>query len=409
MSWVRRLWPFNQAPMTTPELAEVIRGHGATSRWARVFVNYESAMGYPPFGGAVRVVSEVLSQLPLHLYRRDEHDDRKREVASDMHLDRLLHIRPNRYQSAIDFRQQLTNFAAATGTGYALISRVRGEIEELLPLLPGQVRAYTDAAFNVRYEILRNGAWQPLPADRVFRLQGPSDNGVTGVNLIERYRESIALGIAQERHAATMFGNGAKPSGGVKVPKKLSDTSYERLKKQLREDWGGENSNDTMIFEEGGEWVTISFNAEDSQLLESRKFQRSLITSILRVPLHLVNDLDRATWSNIEMMARVGVDYTFMPWAVRWEQAIYNQLLTDRQREQFYAKHNFDSLVRGDIKTRYEVYERGIRNKIINPNEAREKEDKNPYEGGDEFAAAANLYGSQEKDNADAVKSEPSA
>lgn len=386
------LRPKAEVISTSGELDAFIR-QGIGESWTGIPVTYESAMGFPPFGSTIQVISETLAQIPVHVFERSEDDPRKRSIVSDSALARALK-EPNSEQGPFEFFEMMSRHASAVGNGVARVVRIRGDIRELIPLDRHEVRIEKPKnGFLLQFKILSNGLWVDLPRNQVFHIRGPADNGLIGINRINRHKEAIAQGIAQERFASTFFGRGARPAGGIKVPKRLSDEAFERLKTQLKQQYGGENTNETIILEEGGDWVSISVDAEKAQLLSSRKHTRSIMASLLRVPEFMIGNLDRATWSNVESLARQFVDYTMMPWLIRWQQAMQRQLMTPQERQSQFIKHNVSSLLRGNAQARSAFYNAGITGGWMTPNEVREKEDLPPKDGGDELRPAANIFG----------------
>ena len=398
--------PKSEVISTSEELDAFLR-QGLSESWTGIPVTYDSAMAFPPFGATVQVISETLAQLPVHVYERTESDPRDRKIVTDSPLAKVLK-QPNAEQGPFEFFETLVRHAAAVGNGVARVIRVRGQVRELIPLARHEVRIEKPpTGFGLRYQVLSNGSWVDLPRNQVFHIRGPADNGLIGVNRVQRHKEAIAQGIAQERFASTFFGRGARPAGGIKVPKRLSDQAFERLKQQLREQYGGDNSNETIILEEGGEWVTISVDAEKAQLLASRKHTRSIMASLLRVPEFMIGNLDRATWANVESLARQFVDYTLMPWLIRWQQSIERQLMTPQERETQFVRYNVTSMLRGDAKARAAFYNAAIAGGWMTPNEVREKEDFPPIEGGDELRPAANIFGPIEEDDEEREEGRP--
>ena len=386
--------PQAQAIQTSHDLAEFLRAGQQT--WSGIEVTPEEAMRYAPFGTAIRVISESVAQLPFHVHERSGEDGREREVRRDHPVDRVFNRKPNSWQAPFEFREWATRHAAATGDAFALKVMVDSGrvLRELVPIHPARVMVEQDSDFAVTYRVtMQDNSQRTFGQRDIFHLRGPSDDGVTGVNMVHRHKEAIALGLAQDRHAATLFGNGAQPSGVLKTPNKLSDKAWEHLRRWFTESTSGNNANSLAVLEEGLEFQARGMTSEAAQLLESRKLQRSVVASILRIPPHLIGDLERATFSNIEELARSFVDYTLMPWLDRWEQAVDTQLMGEVERGRVYTKHNVNSLLRGNAQQRAEFYNAGIQNGWLSPNEAREKEDMNPRDGGDEFKPAENLYG----------------
>lgn len=205
-------------------------------------------------------------------------------------------------------------------------------------------------------------------------------------------RQAIALGLATEEHGARLFRNGAVTSGVLQTEQRLDDKAFERLQKQFNEDHIGlTNAHKPMILEMGLSWKPIALNQEDSQFLETRKYQRDEICAIYRVPPHMIANLDRATFSNIEHQSMSYVNYSLVPYLTRIESRIRVGLIPRSEQATHYAKFNTAALLRGDLQTRFDSYGKGINWGILSPNECREMEDRNPREGGDIYLTPTNM------------------
>ncbi len=229
--------------------------------------------------------------------------------------------------------------------------------------------------------------------DQVFHLKSLSIDGVTGLSPIAQAREAVGLSLATEEYGAKFFGNGARPGGVLEHPGILKDPE------KLRESWnkvyqGTRNSHKVAVLEEGMKYHTIGIAPEDAQFLETRKYQVNEICRIFRVPPHLVGDLERATFSNIEHQSIEFVQHTIRPWLVRWEQAISRSLLDEKERLLYFAKFNVDGLMRGDYKSRMEGYAVGRQNGWLSANDIRGLEDLPPIpkeQGGDVYLVNGNM------------------
>lgn len=213
--------------------------------------------------------------------------------------------------------------------------------------------------------------------EQIFHIPGLSFNGIKGISPIDQAREAIGLAIATEEFGAKFFANGARPGGVLEHPGVVKNPD------KLRESWnqvyqGTRNSHKVAVLEEGLKYHEIGIPPEQAQFLQTRKYQLNEICRIFRVPPHLVGDLERSTFSNIEHQSIDFVTHTIRPWLVRWEQAIYKSLLNEQERRLYYAKFNVDGLLRGDFATRMQGYATGIQNGWLSINNVRELEDMNP-------------------------------
>ncbi len=356
-----------------------------------VNVDEKAALGVAAVFACVRVISEDLASLPLEFV---ETTPEGRRPAPDYYLTQLFD-QPNPEQHAGEFVEMLTGHLELRGNSYAEIEWSDGGAAlALWPLHPDRV-----GIFRLRGEGGKPGAlvyritlpqgqtseWgnvDYLPANRVFHLRGLSSDGVVGLSPLDLHREAIGLAIALERHGATFFGAGAQLGGVLETDKTLSDKAYARLEKYLESHAGLQAAHRNAILEEGLKWKQIGLQSDHAQFLESRKYQRSEIAAIFRVPLHKIQDLDRSTNNNIEHQ---GIEYVvdcMRPTAVRWELTIRRCLMSAGERARFRPKFNLAALLRGDMKSRYDAYAVGRQWGWLSADDVRELEDLNPLPNG---------------------------
>ncbi|MDY7026679.1 MAG: phage portal protein [Spirochaetota bacterium] len=361
----------------------------STNSSAGIPVNETTAMRVSAFFAAVRVLTESIASLPLELYRRLPDGGKSREVKDRRY--RLLHTQPNSWQTSFEFREMLTYHVIMRGNGYAFISRGRdGQVRELIPMHPDKTLVEQDRLYRLKYTYSPKDA-SPIHLDQgdVLHIRGLSIDGFTGVSLLTWAREVIGGALGQQEHGNRLWKNGANPGIALKHPGKLNDEAYRRLKESWDANYSGaSNSAKTVIIEEGMSIERIAMTSEDAQFIESRKFSRSEIAGITRVPPHMIGDLERATFSNIEHQDLAFVKHSLRPWLVRWEQVILRDLI--RQPDLF-VEFNIDGLARGDLKSRYEAYAIGRNWGWLSVNDIREKENMNPVEEGDEYLRPLNM------------------
>ncbi|WP_028471296.1 phage portal protein [Neptunomonas japonica] len=381
----------------TPDKLAAVVGYGHDTYTGRA-VSSSQAMQLTTVFACVRVLSESMGMLPCKLF---EQTDRIRKPATKHKLYSLLTIAPNDYMTAQEFWELLMVCLCLRGNFYAYKVKVMGEVVELLPIDPGAVTPTLDTDYEPSYQVkFKNGTTETLTQDDIWHVRGLTLDGLTGLNPVAYAREAIALGLATEEHGARMFKNGATPTGILKTAESLSDTAFNRLKEQFQENHQGmANSHKPMILEMGLDWKPISLNAEDSQFLETRKFQRDEICAIYRVPPHLVANLEKASFNNIEELGLSFVNYGLVSYMTRIESRINVGLLKPSDRGRYYAKFNAAALLRGNLKARYESYGQGINWGILSPNDCRELEDMNPREGGDHYLTPLNMTTNPESNN----------
>jgi HK97 family phage portal protein len=358
-----------------------------------VVVNEQSALRVTAYLAAVKIISETVASLPLIVYRRIQ--PRGKERAPDHPLYTVLHDQANSEMTAYQFRETLQGHILNWGNGYAEIERDgAGRVIGLWPLLPDRTWPERDQETQrLQYRtILPDGQQILLPSERVLHIPGFGFDGLVGYNPVKLAREAIGMALAAEQFGADFFGNGAKPSGIVEYPGRLSDEAYKRYKEEVQEAHGGlGKQHRLMVLEEGLKYHQVTIPPEEAQFLETRKFQVAEIARIFRVPPHMLGDLERATFSNIEHQSIEFVVHTIRPWLVRWEQAIRMKLLTPAERREFFAEFLVDGLLRGDIESRYNAYAVGRQNGWLSANDIREMENMNPVPGGDVYMVNGNM------------------
>ena len=340
----------------------------------------------------VRVIAETIASLPLHVYQADGQGSRK---AIEHPLYRILHDEPNTEMTSFVLRETMLSHLLLWGNAYCQIIRNgHGHILGLYPLLPDQMTVDRDSGGKLTYDYsTREGKIVHLRPEDVLHIPGLGFDGIMGYSPIALEKNAIGLGIAAEEYGSKFFSNGATPSGVLTHPNTVKDP------KRLRESWnaaygGSSNSGKVAILEEGMQFARISMPNNEAQFLETRKFQVAEICRIYRVPPHLVGDLERATFSNIEHQGISFAVHTIRPWLVRIEQAMNRAIFPDKEKGVFFVRFNMDGLMRGAYKERMEGYAIGRQNGWLSTNDIRELENMNPVpeeEGGDALLVNGNM------------------
>ncbi|MBU9866809.1 phage portal protein [Rahnella aceris] len=356
--------------------------------------------------GCVRVLSESVGMLPCVLMEQTE---KGKYPATSERLFKLLSVAPNDYMTPQEFWELLVTMLCLRGNFYAYKVKALGEVVELLPLDPGSVVPKLNEKWGAVYTVtFPDGSTDVLTQDEIWHVRILTLDGLKGLNPIAYARHAIALGLATEEHGARLFGNGAVASGVLQTDQKLSDEAFKRLKDEFEaEHQGLENAHKPMILEMGLKWTQVGLNSEDAQFLETRKYQLEEICRLYRVPQHLVQNTDKATYSNIENLGRGFINYALIPYLTRIEQRINIGLVRESKRGRLYAKFNAGALLRGDMKSRYDSYKTGIGWGILSPNDCRELEDMNPREGGDIYLTPMNMTTNPGDDDKDDDKKDP--
>jgi HK97 family phage portal protein len=363
----------------TEEVFELFGGRPRTTSGARVTA--ETALRVPAVRCAVQTISEAVAQLPLITYERQ---GEAKSRATDHPAYALLKEDANDWTSAYDLKMQVQVDTLLHGNGFAFVNRVGGVPREIIRLDPRCVTIMNEGGIP-RYYVQETRGRREIAREDLIHIRALSVDGVGGKSPVAMAAEAIGIALSQEEHAGRLFGSGARPSGLLKFPNKLSETAAKRLKSRWDSLHSGEGSGGTAVLEEGGDFVPLTFNSVDLQFMELRTFQVLEIARAFRVPPHLLFELGRATWSNSEEMGRVFLTYTLLPWLKQWEGAVRRALFTREERQTFFAEFLVDDFQRADLAARASAYSQLIAARVLNPNEARAMENRQPYTGGDEF------------------------
>ena len=337
----------------------------------------------------INAIAQTIGSLPIDLYRRNGEDKIK---DTKHYLYDLLHRKPNPYMLPSAFKEAMMGNTLAWGNGYAEIEfDIMQRPLALWPIPSGRVKPQL-VNQELVYDVTLNDRVARLPAYRIFHLPGLSFNGISGVTPIQVSREAFGIAMAEQEYAGRYFKNDANPGGVLEHPARLTDEAYDRLKKEMELMHAGlKNSHRMMLLDGGMKWTKQGLSPADSQLLEQRKFSVNDISRMFRVPPHIIGNLDAATFSNIEQQFIEFLTLCLSPWIGKFEEAINQRVIQHHERVILYSKFNVNSILRGDIKTRYEAYGLGLDRGFLSVNEVRRFEDWNDIAGGDVYYKALNL------------------
>lgn len=363
-------------------------------------VNERTAMQTTAVYSCVRILSEAIASLPVHLYR---YTDTGKERVYNHPLYYLLHDEPNPEMTSFVFRETLMSHLLIWGNAYAQIIRDgTGRVLGLYPLLPDKVEVDRDDKGELYYIYNRYSDENPnfedygrvyLPQEDVLHIPGLGFDGLVGYSPIAMAKNAVGMTLACEEYGAGFFENGATPGGVLEHPGVLKDPA------KVRESWhavygGSKNAGKVAVLEEGMKYQQIGIPPEEAQFLETRKFRVNEIARLYRIPPHMVGDLDKSSFSNIEQQSLEFVKYTLDPWVIRWEQSLQKALLLPQEKKEYFVKLNVDGLLRGDYQSRMTGYSIGRQNGWLSTNDIREMENMNPIpaeEGGDLYLVNGNL------------------
>ncbi len=382
-------------------------GGGPTSSGVRV--SQETALTYSAVFACTRVISETLASLPLNLL--EQVDDRTTRKAMEHPLYPILHDMPNPEMDIITFLDMQQAQMLNWGNSYAEIERdYLGNVRALWPIHASRIplcniyRNGTDAASmleivagepgEIVYDVKNDdGTVTPIPASDMLHVAGVlSKNGITGISIPLTGAEAIGVAMATEQHAGSFFKNGAVSNMAIKSPKAVSKEKAEYLREQWQRTFGGvKNHYKTLLLEDGMEPHAFSLAPEATQLIDQRGMNARIVSAQLyRVPSHKIGDKEASTYDNVEQEELAFAKGTMLVWVLRWEKAIYRQLLTPKEREKYRPRFNMMGLLRGDSQARAAFYQVLFNIGALSPNDIRELEDLNPINGGDQYFVPAN-------------------
>lgn len=362
-------------------------------------VNERSAMQVTAVFACIRILAEAVAGLPLHFYKYTDDGDEK---AVNHPLYRLLHDESNPEMSSFNFRETLMTHLLLTGNAYAQIIRNgRGEVIALYPLMPNKMTVDRDSTGRIYYAYYHDASDAPfneskyiyLSPSEVWHIAGLGYDGIIGYSPLAMAKNAVGMAIACEEYGASFFANGASPGGVLEHPSTVKDPQ------RLRESWnaqfqGSANAHRIAVLEEGMKYAPIGISPQDAQFLETRKFQLNEIARIYRVPPHMIGDLEKSSFSNIEQQSLEFVKYTLAPWLSRWEQSIFRCLLTESEKKEYFARFNVEGLLRGDYQSRMNGYATGRQNGWLSANDIRKLENLTPIpaeDGGDLYLINGNM------------------
>jgi HK97 family phage portal protein len=363
---------------------------------AGVLVSPQTALSLSTFYSCCLVLGQTLATVPVHLYRRRA--PRGKERATEHPLYRLIHRKPNRWQTSFQWRQMMQWHVALRYNAYSrIIYDKRAMPMELVPLHPDRVTVERipglDGVESFRYLFKpRQGDPVPLSRFEVFHVRGLTSDGIEGLSQIELQKDSIGEAIAAQKFSGRRMQNDARPGGVLEWEGHFpDDIERGKFRRSWQEAQAGENQGKTAVLEKGMTWKEIGVKNTDLQFIELRKLKAQDIAAIFRMPPHKVGLLENATFSNIEHQGIEFVTDTMLPWFVNWEQELSVQLLTDEEQEEYFFEFLADGLLRGDSKARGEFYGKRFSTGSLSPNDIRELESENPVPGGDRYFVPVNM------------------
>jgi len=374
---------FEKAPPEKRDFEVVLQAWRENAAESEGIITPDSSLRMAAVFACVRILAETVASLPLIVYERLERGKRR---AQDFYLYELLHDRPNSRMTALEYRETIQSHLVLWGNAYSrIVYDSQGRIEELWPKHPGGM-IQTEVRAGMKYYQFQEstGRFTWYSEAEIWHMHGLGDDGERGYSPIALMRKAVRLGLSAEEFGARFFENDARPGIVLEHPMGLSDKAHKNIIESLEEDHkGSHKSHKPMILEEGMKLHEVGIPPEDAQFLETRNFQVHEIARIFRVPPHMLADLDRATFANVEQLSIEFVEYSLRSWLVRWEQSIAQNLMLPDERRRYYAEHLVEGLLRGDVISRYQAYAIAKQNGWMSANDIRDRENMNPIDEGD--------------------------
>jgi HK97 family phage portal protein len=354
---------------------------------AGVHVSPDSAMRFGAVYTCVNIIGQTIGTLPLQVYRRTE---KGKALAPTHPTYRILHASPNAQLTAAVYLELIIAHLLLWGNHYSWIRWTQaGRLFDLQPLMPWQVTPRKNSDGTVRYEVVSAAGMQVLSPDEVLHIPALGWDGLRGLSPISMLRNAIGLGMAAEDFGARFFANDARPGVIVESVAGPGNGRAEQIKSEMQDKFSGPNRWKVMVLGPGLKLHPVTMPMDDAQFLETRKFQKTEIFGIYRVPPHLAGDLDKATFSNIEQQDIGFAKHCIRPLCVRIEMELTRKLYG--MGAEFFAEFNLDGLLRGDFKSRMEGYQIAAGGPFVTRNEVRELENWQPMAGGERLLMPVNM------------------
>jgi len=373
-------------------VATLSSGGGGGSSYSGKSVNVQSALQLATVWACVRLISETIATLPLSVYERDAKG--RRTVVRDHWLYTLIHDQPNANMTAVEFWEAVIAQLCLWGNSYCLKSYAGGRIVSLDPLRPDRMTVKTDENGALFYSYVTTAGVKKYTEDEIFHVKGFGIDGLIGLSPIAYARNSLGAAMSADEASGKVFANGMRAGGALKMKEILKKEQRKEIRESLLEDLvGTANTGKLMVLEGGAEYVPLSMNPEDAQMLETRAFNIEEICRWYRVPPFMIGHSEKSTsWGTGLEQQMIGfLTFALRPYLTRIEQGIKKSLLKPADRRRYFAEFNLEGLMRADSAARAALYASAAQNGWMTRNEIRELENRPPLEGGDELTVQSNL------------------
>lgn len=358
---------------------------------AGIYINDDSAMRQSTVYACVRVLSETIAQLPIEVQTR-----RKGQwVTAETHDVLGLLAEPNDWQTQHDLISNLVAWSEMQGNSYLFkVKNGNGEVREVYPLESNEVEAAMDSGRNIEYTVASSdlGINGVFGSDRIFHHRNFGIKGYMGLSTITAHREGIGLALQMENHASSSYAKGMQTNKWVKLDAPLAGEALDFFKKELANYQGGENAGKMPVLSDAEIKEFTGVSAVDAQYIESRKLQKEEIATIFLVPVFLLNSTENTTWgSGLEQISRSFARFSLNPRLNRLSQTLVRELVPENARHRTRIVFDTDQFTLGEFKDRMDGYRAAIESGVLNPNECRDIESRNPREGGEDYRIPVNI------------------
>ena len=384
------MWPFKRKPeQRSISIDEFLSYMGTSNTGAGEFVSPTTAEALPAVLNAVTVISEAVASMPCYLYRLEQDG---RERVFNHSVDFLLNEMPNRNQTPYQFKYTMMRHCLLNGNAYAVIEwDKQGEPLSLTPYPPSAVNIQRLVDGSYRYQITDlSGKVKTYLQDEILHLRHSSDDGFMGRSPIAICRETVGLGLAQQRHGSSVMKNGLMASGIITTGKWFNESTSKKVEESLARYYGAKNAGKTPILEGEIDYKQLGMTNQDAEWLQSRTFTIGDIARIFNISPIFLQEYSNSSYSNFSEASRAFLSQTLRPWLTNFEQQLKDALMVDLNRTspRYLIEFDTSDLLRTSQNDRFNSYEVAIKSGVMCPNEVRRKEGLTPYAGGDEFSQA---------------------
>ncbi len=354
-----------------------------------VNVSEKSSIGLTAVWAAVRLLSETIASLPINVYKIDKNNSKFIDYPNP--LNTLISRTPSPQYTRYNFIETMMTNLLLWGNAYAHIIRNGGARAVELRIIPPEiVEPFKSEDDGLIYYKIKDS--NILASKEILHIVGLSFDGVKGQSPIQACQQALGIGMASQQFGANFFGRGANLSGVLEHPARLSDDAANRLRDSWNSRFSGiQNSHQTAILEEGVKFKPIGMPLADAQFIETRRFSVEEIARIYRVPNHLINDLSKSSFNNIEQQSLEFSKFSLSPYLVSWEEELNRKLLPERELKTHFFKFSTRELLRSDATSRADYYTKLFNIGVLSINDIRDQEDLNKIENGDKHFIPLNL------------------